>query len=121
MTIRDSIIWNDVTIKSGCKLEHNLVCSLVILDEEVQLKPGVMLDHKVHVKSKSILDQNMIGSCFAIMTNERGQASFKEVAEPNAKYFERGSVCFLPIEMELKKHQFIGMAPPTLDDDSELE
>jgi translation initiation factor eIF-2B subunit epsilon len=31
VTIRDSIIWNDVTIKSGCILEHNLVCSQVVL------------------------------------------------------------------------------------------
>lgn len=80
-----------------------------------------MLDHRVVVKAKAILDQNMIGSCLAIQTNDRGQATFKENSESNGKYFEKGSVCFLPIEMELKKHQFIGSEPPTIEEDSDLE
>lgn len=80
-----------------------------------------MLDHRVVVKAKAIIDQNLIGSCVAIMTNERGQPTFKEITESNGKYFEKGSICFLPIEMELKKHQFIGSQPPTNDDESDLE
>ena len=80
-----------------------------------------MLDHRVVVKAKAVLEQNMIGSCLAIMTNERGQPTFKDIAEPNTKYFDKGSVCFLPIEMELKKHQFIGSQPPALDEESDLE
>lgn len=56
MTIKDSIIWNGVTIKSGCILEHNLVCSNVVIGEEAQLKPGVMLDTYVVVKPKAVLE-----------------------------------------------------------------
>jgi carbonic anhydrase/acetyltransferase-like protein (isoleucine patch superfamily) len=121
VTIRNCIIWSGVTIKSGCNLEHNLICSNVTIGEEVTLKPGVMLDHRVIVKSKAILDQNTIGSCLAIMTNDKGQASFKEVSEPNPKYFDRGVVCFLPIGMELKKYQFIGQAAPVSDSESDIE
>ena len=52
----------------------------------------------------------MIGSCFAVVTNDKDQAFFKEVAESNPKYFDRGVVCFLPIEMELKRYQYIGQS-----------
>lgn len=121
VTIRDSIIWNGVTIKSGCTLEYNLVCNNVTIGEDVVLKSGVMLDTKVIVKPKAVLDSNTIGSCFAIMTNDKGQAVFKEVSEPNTKHFERGVVCFLPIEMELKKYQFIGQSAPYNDIDSDIE
>ena len=104
VTIKDSIIWNGVTIKSGSSLEHNLVCNNVVIGEEAQLKPGVMLDHRVEVSSKAIIETNMIASCYAIVTNDKGQASFKELSKPDEKYFERGVICYLPLDMELKKY-----------------
>lgn len=72
VTIRDSIIWNGVTIKSGCTLDHNLVCTGVIMGEDVTLKSGAMLDHRVVVRPKAVIDQNTIGSMFAVMTNDKG-------------------------------------------------
>jgi len=72
VTIKNSIIWNDVTIKSGCSLEDNLVCTGVVLGEDVVVKAGAMIDHRVQIKPKAVIDKNTICSTYAIITNDKG-------------------------------------------------
>ena len=121
VVIRNCVIWNGVTIKSGSTLDYNLVCSDVTIGENSTLKQGVMIDQSVTVKADATLEPNIIGSCLAIMTNDKGKATFKPVSEHNPKFFESGSICFLPNEMALKKHQFIGAAFQTDSEESDLE
>lgn len=120
VVIKNSIIWDHVTIKTGSNLDHNLICSHAVIGEDAVLKQGAMIDHRVIVSPKAVLEPNTIGSCLAIMTNEKGHAVFKEVAEPS-NGFEKGSVCFLPLEMKLEKYQFIGQVPVGDESDSDLE
>jgi translation initiation factor eIF-2B subunit epsilon len=76
VTILNSIVWDGVEIKKGSKLQSVFVCDKVVIGEDAELNPGVMLDQNVEVKAGAILEENLIASCYAISTDARGYASF---------------------------------------------
>lgn len=82
-----------------------------------------MLDRNVIVKAGVTIEPNTIASCLKIVTDSKGQnLSFVQAEEVNEKYFEKGVVCFMPMNLALAPHQFIGAPLPYENkEESELE
>lgn len=67
VTIRNSIIWETVTIADNCHIENALICENVIIGEGAKILSGAMIDKGVHIKPQSEIIKHQVVSALEII------------------------------------------------------
>lgn len=120
--IKNCIIWDNVEISGGCTLTNALICEDVVIGCDCEIKDGAMLDKDVEVNDAIVLEKNTIVSCLEVEADNKGAMSFKTTEKADKKKFEKGIICFMPNELKLEPHQYMGQPMPYEDEDeSDLE
>lgn len=122
--ITNCIIWDGAQIKSGSVLKNALICENVVLNCDCVVSDGVMLDKDVEVADGVTLEKNLLASCYEIGFDSKGNVSFKkqDVEKGDEELFERGQVCFMPMDLKLEPYQYLGQQTPYAnEEESDIE
>ena len=90
MSVRNCVIWDNVTIGDNCTIENALVCENVTIGSGVRIETGTMIDKDVKVFADVVIPENTVVSCLRLENNQ--YKAVEDSKETKDEMFEEGAI-----------------------------